>query len=542
MKTLPRSQNFTDLIDRNAVYVDKTEVIFELIKKERVFFSRPRRFGKSLTLTTIATLFEHGVDRYFKDTWIFDKWHETTYPVLQLNCLDFLVSDYDRFVKSFCNEIRDFAREQKLDNFAPDELLPGVYMQALFKALPKKQKIVILVDEYDCGLTRNINNKTEYDKYVECLRGFYAVLKGNPHIRFLAITGVTRLKNIAIFSVGSDIKDVTYAHKLATLTGYTRSEIIRYFREYILDVVSNLSGIHLMPDEISDDNPYVRNFLDRLALEYDGYCFDELYMRKVYSTWSVNNFFENNFANEIVHFGDYWFDNGGVPSILKNYLDTHELDMEAYAQQELISSGVEAFKNPISLLDISPSVLMCQTGYLTLRSVLSFGKPLLLGIPNNEVRKALAGQLYFKCTSRELTFSDEQSAILEHGSSAEILKLFNALFSSASYEHYSVRDEATLRYPLQCFFMGAGILVTAEKENCKGRADLELEFPKRRIVIELKYVHDSKDASRAIKTAITQIKERDYGNTLPLKKELLRLALVFDGSKDVRRFIQVEEC
>lgn len=286
----------------------------------------------------------------------------------------------------------------------------------------------------------------------------------------------------------------------------------------------------------------VKEFLDRLAVEYDGYCFDEDYRQKVYSTWSVNNFFKKNSKKHNINFGDYWFDNGGMPSILSKYLETHDLDVNEYIDREQLSPLYDEFTAPTSLLEITPSVLMCQTGYLTLRSELKSGYSLLLGIPNNEVRKALAKRLYFKLSKKDVVISHEQRDILEHGSTEQIFLLFNSLFSSASYENYPIRDEATLRYPLQCFFMGAGLSVTAEKENSKGRADLELEFSDRRIVIELKYINDHQDADKVLEQAVTQIKERNYGNELPLKKELLRLAMVFNGSKNKRTFVRFKEC
>lgn len=539
MQPISPEQGFTSLRREGAVYVDKTEIISKLISYKRVFFSRPRRFGKSLTLSTISTLFEKGVDPYFKGTWIYDRWTDGTYPVLRINCLKFLLDDFSGFVKRFCDEIADFADSLEL-NFKPKNILPGDYIKALFKALAEDQQIVILIDEYDCGLTHNINDPDEYNKYAECLRGFYGVLKGDEHVRFLGITGVTRLKNVSIFSVGSDITDATFDSKLATLTGYTKDELVKYFREYLLDTVNTLYGTTLTLDDITEDNTYVNALLNRLATEYDGYCFDGAGEQKVYSTWSINRFFFNNFKSKEITFGDYWFDNGGMPSILKNYLESHELDVASYLQNDEITPDPEDFLSPTSLLNISSTVLMCQTGYLTLRSNLEAN--IRLGIPNHEVRKALAKRLYYRFTKRYPEVTSYQQETLKNGSPEEIFKLFNVLFNSLSYENYPIRDEASLRGHLHSFFLGAGLAVIAEHQSSKGRSDLEIEFPKRRIVIELKYVEGSKLVEQSLKQAVTQIKERDYGNTLPLKQELIRLAMVFDGSKEQRRFIAYEKC
>ena len=111
MKLIAQSENIENIVDKDSIYVDKTEYIYNLTKQyERVFFSRPRRFGKSLTLNTIGTLFEKGVDPYFKGTWIYDKWDQDKYPVLHLSFLEYSATDLDAFKKSLCQPIRDFAR------------------------------------------------------------------------------------------------------------------------------------------------------------------------------------------------------------------------------------------------------------------------------------------------------------------------------------------------------------------------------------------------------------------------------------------------
>ena len=275
--------------------------------------------------------------------------------------------------------------------------------------MPIGKQIVVLIDEYDCLLTRNINNKAQYEKFSETLKSLYASLKGGGHIRFLAVTGVTRLKHVALFSVGSDFIDLTYKNLCSNIVGYTKEEIIEYFKDYIDDVILKLYGkdISLMQKDDPVRIDYVDRLVSKLAMEYDGYCFDEDFENKVFSTWSINNFFKDSFNREKIKFGDYWFDNGGIPSILNNYLDNHELDVTEYSNKDIYISH-ESFSNPNSLLDINPTVLMCQTGYLTLHSELELGKNIVLGIPNNEIRKALSNLLYYKTFGIEPSISNIQ--------------------------------------------------------------------------------------------------------------------------------------
>ncbi|MGN0914903.1 MAG: AAA family ATPase, partial [Succinivibrio sp.] len=321
MKTISNSGSFTDFLDSNYIYIDKTETIYNLLtRQKKVFISRPRRFGKSLTLDTICTLFEKGVEPYFKDTWIYDKWTEPTYPVLNLSFLDYSVTEPDEFKEILVSNIEEFAKELNLTDYKSHKE-PYVSFQNLFKQLSSQQKrIVILIDEYDCQLTANINNKELYEKFREIIRSLYATFKNySAAIKFLAVTGVTRLKDTTIFSVGSDIKDISNNSEYSQLIGFTRDEIKKFYIDYLKLAASYENKVSV--DNVTDAQ--IEDILDKLAYNYDGYCFDEDCEKKVFSTWSVNNFFQSVSAKKKVQYGDYWYDNGGIPSILANYLKSH---------------------------------------------------------------------------------------------------------------------------------------------------------------------------------------------------------------------------
>ncbi len=276
MKKIAQGQSFKNFYNDNFIYIDKTKEISALINYGRVFFSRPRRFGKSTVLDTIATLFEKGVEPYFKDTWIYDKWTEKTYHVLRLNFLEFSVTSFDEFVNSFNNKLASFAKKNKLSDFSVQNTIYDTFV-SLFDAL-EEQRIVILIDEYDCQLTANINNPELYNKFQQTIRNLYAVIKGKKVIKFLGITGVTRLKDVSIFSVGSDINDATYDHRIATITGFTREEIKKYYIDYInlTASIQNNIALELVTEEQREE------VLDRLALEYNGYCLINLIKKKCF--------------------------------------------------------------------------------------------------------------------------------------------------------------------------------------------------------------------------------------------------------------------
>ena len=539
MKSISSTGSFADFTLKNFIYVDKTEYIYNLLEtEERVFISRPSCFGKSLTLDTIGTLFEKGVDPYFKGTWIYDKWTEPTYPVFRLNLIEYPQSDLTEFKRRLIKDISNFAHLNKVENYVEDESPTGSLKSLLASLEIACRRIVVLIDEYDCQLTANINNKKVYDSFQEFLREFYGTIKGKFAIKFLGITGVTRLKDVSIFSVGSDINDITNDSAFSQMIGFTRDEIKKYYIDYLKLATSYENNCSV--DEVTDDN--LESMLDMMAQNYDGYCFDEFYKKKVFSTWSVNKFFQNIVKNKFVDFGDYWYDNGGLPSILVNYLKSHKLNLFDYLEKgKFIPIATNDFKNPTSLTSMNQNVLMCQTGYLTLRSNLKYSE-MLLGIPNGEIYKALTSLLAAKFFEGKIkVFNEKGINIIEEGSIENISSLLNTIVNSVPYDNYPITSEAMVQSLIQAYLKGAGFDVLSEVHEAKGRADLIVNTDNRRIVFEFKYAQNETEAKAKLSEAVEQIKSRDYGNILPKKNELIRIAAVFNADPKVRAFTEYQQ-
>ena len=540
MKDISSTGSFIDFTLENFIYVDKTEYIPKLVKLKRVFISRPRRFGKSLTLDTIATLFETGVEPYFKGTWIYDKWTEPTYPVLRLNFLDLDKYSLEHFKQKLNAIISSFARDINVKNYE-EKVEPEDTIYFLLDELRKeKRQIVILIDEYDCQMTANINNETLYKQFQEKIKSFYATIKNKWPIKFLGITGVTRLKDVEIFSIGSDIRDITNASAYSQMIGFTRDEIKKYYIDYLKLAASYENNCSV--DNVTDEQ--IESMLDMMAQNYDGYCFDEFYKKKVFSTWSVNSFFQSIVENKLVFFDEYWYDNGGLPSILVNYLKTHELNAFDYLNKENpITIPVNDFLNPTALTTINQNVLMCQTGYLTLRSALKSGDLTVdLGIPNGEIYKALNRLLAINFYKEGIyALAKGVRDLLDAGEIKDIVDRFNSVINSVSYDHFSINSESVVQNYLYLFLIGAGIETTTESHSSKGRADLIIETKNRRLVFELKYAEDESVAKTKLSVAVEQIKARDYGNTEPKKAELLRIAAVFNADPKVRAFTEYQQ-
>ena len=538
MKDISSTGSFIKFYLNNYIYVDKTKYIRDLIKLERVFISRPRRFGKSLTLDTIATLFETGVEPYFKGTWIYDKWTEPTYPVFRLSFLNLDNSSMDLFKKQLNSKITEFANKISVKGYVEKTEPEDSILSLLEKLEEETRQIVILIDEYDYQLTSNINNDELYKQFQQKIKRIYANIKDKFAIKFLGITGVTRLKDVAIFSVGSDIRDITNSSAYSQMIGFTRDEIKKFYIDHLKLAASYENNCNV--DEVTEAQ--IESLLDRLAQNYDGYCFDEDYEKKVFCTWSVNTFLQSVVDKKKVQFGEYWYDNGGLPSILANYLQTHKLNALDYIDKDkTINIKVNDFKNPTSLTSINQNVLMCQTGYLTLRSPVYSKGFMTLGIPNSEVYNALFSLMALNIFDDTKLLSVNEQILTQSKDAGEILGLFNTVLNTVSYDNYPISSEAVVQQLLYMYLKGICNSVTAELHSSKGRADLVIESDNRRIVFEFKYAKNETEAKAKLSEAVEQIKTRDYGNILPKKNELLRIATVFNADPKVRAFTEYQE-
>ena len=459
-------------------------------------------------------------------------------PTDQNMHLNFDKNSLDKFNNKLNSKITEFAELNKVTTYKEKEEAEDSIDHLLEQLRLENRQIVILIDEYDCQMTANINNDELYKQFQQKIKRIYANIKDKFAIKFLGITGVTRLKDVAIFSVGSDIKDITNYSPYSQMIGFTRDEIKKYYIDYLKLSASYENNCNV--DEVTDTQ--IESLLDRLAQNYDGYCFDEDYEKKVFCTWSVNTFLQSVVDKKKVQFGEYWYDNGGLPSILANYLQTHKLNALDYIDKDkTINIKVNDFKNPTSLTSINQNVLMCQTGYLTLRSPVYSKGFMTLGIPNSEVYNALFSLMALNIFDDTKLLSVNEQILTQSKDAGEILGLFNTVLNTVSYDNYPISSEAVVQQLLYMYLKGICNSVTAELHSSKGRADLVIESDNRRIVFEFKYAENETEAKAKLLDAVEQIKTRDYGNIVPKKDELLRIAAVFNADPKVRAFTEYQK-
>lgn len=506
--------DFAALRQSEALYIDKTELIFDLCREPRkIFMSRPRRFGKSLLVSTFKSLFEDGV-RDFPGLAIEGLWNDRIYPVVRL--------DFSGLKSQLTiNEFREALNSLILSAFSPlgfhyDANNPSIFFIDQFKAWLNTQKtnsFVLLIDEYDAPLTNHLDDPEFFDRVRNVMGEFYAAIKQYEGVlRFFFMTGITRFSNTSIFSAFNNLDDISFDPDYGTLLGITEEELESYFDDYLKDAEAALSLSRV-------------ELLKELRSHYDGFSFDSEAETHVFCPWSVLNFLNKPKRG----FQNYWYGSGGQASVLLNYLKGHELSSPD-AFNKPLSITMDELESSRSYQDISLNALLMQAGYLTIKSKLNMAE-VELGYPNKEVELSMA-RLYADELLRNVNRLDigisTLARMLDTESAEAVVDHFNRVLNALDYQRYPIRDESSCRSHVQVLLMGGAMLPDVEKHSALGRSDLEVRTSHRVWVFEFKFARETSEVEDLLKEAADQIKTQRYGIT-PHGKELLRVALVFDS-------------
>lgn len=517
-KHLPKlplgNSDFASLRQTGAVYVDKTESIYELVtgNSNFLFLARPRRFGKSLLVSTLLSLFKFGV-KDFAGLKISLHWQEPTYKVVRLDLSGAShFNNVSEFIQYFYSQIRiAFGPVGFIDNHQVDTL------EQLFSWLQDQASysIVLLIDEYDSPLTSCLDRPLLLEEVRHQLNRFFSQLKSHQGVfRLMFITGITKLSSTGIFSGFNNLKDISYQPSYSTLLGYTEEELTTYFSDYIRRSASVL--------KISQCD-----VINKLREYYDGFSFDLEGRTHVFCPWSILSFFDN----EQCIFENYWFRTGGQPAVLKNYLVHHKLEKpEGFDQIRTIFRN--DLVNPNQYDSLSLDVLLTQAGYLTIKSGDEF--QIQVGYPNREVRLSMANLYAQELIKVGYRLSEpgglHPAQIFATQSVDAVIRQLNLFFNAINYQNYPISSESSVCSHLQALLMGATLIPEVEKHNAKGRSDLEVNVGMRRWIFEFKFAKHSSETTSLLAQAVEQIRSKAYGETVH-GKTLIRVALVFDGTE-----------
>ena len=499
LKRLPiGQQDFASIIEDNCVYADKTKIIYELLQTSSFFFlSRPRRFGKSLLISTLKYLFE-GRKELFQGLWIEDKIEWKKIPVIRI---DFTSrSFFRRPLTLTINEIlSDNAKQYDIELFEDDNR--NRFME-LVEKLHKKtgEKVVVLVDEYDKPLVEYINEPEKAEENRLILRNFYGVLKPcSDKLRMVFLTGISRFSKLSIFSELNNLKDISMDENFAAICGFTKDDLNGFFSEYKELACEKLK---LSPEELDNEITYW----------YDGYKFDG--ETHIYNPFSMLNFFcDRKFKN-------YWFDSG-LPKLLVDFILKNGINVRNLENSTIDSLGLNNFD--VTSIDIK--ALMFQTGYLTIAGNRN-GK-YVLDYPNEEVRQSFAAYLLYNFSDRKYSDKDDfMMDALRAGDIDKFIVVTNSLLASIPYQIIPEDHENYFSSLIYVMLRVLAANITSELSSYKGRADAVIKTE------DTIYIFEYKMAPHTAAEGINQIKTNGYADEFaadPRKK--VAVSLVIDKEK-----------
>lgn len=478
-------QDFASIREDGCVYIDKTGLIYQLINEYKyVFLARPRRFGKSLLLSTIRYYFEGRKDLFqgLKITNLNpDKWEE--YPVLNLLLSRNEVLNDNSLFSIIDQQFNIWEKKYKII-IPKDRSLSARFSEIIFQAHQiTGKRVVILIDEYDNPLINTIHLKEQNEKNLDILKSIYSNLKDlDNYIQFSMLTGVSRFSKTSIFSGLNNINDITFNEKYSTICGFTEEEI----RQYLWEGVKQLAE----KEKISADEA-----MELLKYNYDGYHF-AADLRDVYNPFSLINCLNESKIRE------FWFDSG-TPSFLINKIkETKQSFSKLFnpnSRETELQETDTVFRSPVALL--------YQTGYLTIKSLGKRPNSFILGMPNREVESGLLGSLlgsYYDNNKYEAEDKlYDMADLLKEGNPEEFLNHLKSFIAGIPYTIRNGETEQFFQRNMYIILKTLGLHVHTEFETSDSRIDLLVETPQFVYVMELK-------AGKSAKEALNQIHEKDY--------------------------------
>ncbi len=506
MKKLPvGEQDFTVLREEGYVYVDKTAHIHRLMTGSGRFFflSRPRRFGKSLLLSTMKAVFEGRKD-LFDGLYIYDKidWNKH-YPVIHLDMSSIGAASLEVFNAGINTYLDELAIDLGCGTLKAQtasgkllQLINQVYRNACVK-------VAILIDEYDKPIQDTLHKPELAAEIRDILRSFYTVIKSRSEsIHFVFLTGVSKISQVSIFSGLNNLNDISLDGQYAAICGYTQEELETGFTEHI--------GYLAVSESLSQEQ-----LLEKIKYWYNGYSWDgEIFVYNPFSTLLLL---------EKRKFDPHWFDTG-TPTFLLDLM-AERGDFTPVLKDELLVSRM--FSGSQALEEMDTVALFFQTGYLTIKK--QIGDSYRLEIPNNEVRYSLYNFLLPRMTGKTKYevkgLVDGFRRALEQEDPAAAVGNLRLLFAHITYDTH-LPYEAHYQALLQMALLLMGVSQQSEVHTDKGRPDCIIWLPGLTYVTELKYAAEPKDLDAALVEGMAQIhRNRYYETSISKGRKIWLLAL-----------------
>ena len=506
LKRLPVGiQTFSEVIDLDCLYIDKTEYIWNMIHLSKyIFLSRPRRFGKSLLVSTLQAYFEGRKDLFkglFIET-VEKEW--TEYPVLRFDMSTAKHCDKEELLLELSNKLTRY--EAIYGKGAADEVKPNQRFQGLIERAHEKtgKKVVILIDEYDAPLLDVVHKNEELESLRQVMRNFYSPLKYcDPHLEFLFLTGITKFSQLSIFSELNNLKNISMRPDYAAVCGITEEEMLTQMTDYI--------------DDFAEAQQITREeAIEGLKQQYDGYHFTWP-SPDIYNPFSLLNAFQDH------DYTNYWF-GSGTPTYLIEMLRKFNVVPSKIGGRHVMASAFDAPTE--NMKDITP--LLYQSGYITIKDYNRVARLYTLDIPNTEIRVGLMDSLlpnyvHEYCVEGGTTIGYMYLALLNDDLD-EMFRLLQAYLLTVPYCD-NANSEGHYQQLLYVIFSLFGRYVEVEVHTPTGRVDIVMKTVKALYLFELKL-------NMSAQAAINQIDLKDYSSKFALSGlPIVKVGINFDPER-----------
>ena len=485
LKPLPTSvSDIRTVISEGYLYVDKTKYAYDMVKLTgKYFLSRPRRFGKSMLLSTFEKVFQ-GDRELFKDQWIYNSsWQWETYPIIRLDFNVATDSDLKMYIKGKLRQIAlhyGVFDEKDYEVFEYD----GYFNELVIKLYEKFEKIgvVVLIDEYDKPILDVIENMELAEKKRDILKGFYTVMKGlDEELRFVFLTGVSRFSKVGVFSGLNNLEDISMSDNYSDICGVSQEELEHYCEDHIRVLAAKESLTYL-------------ECLEKIKSWYNGFCFSR-HGLSVYNPYSTMNILKEG------EFKNYWFSSGNASFLIKLMKQQDNLELFQFDEYRADMSTFDTFD--ISNLNII--AILFQAGYLTIKGYNAEFNEYILSYPNQEVSQSFK-QNVLSLWSRPSANPDNALLKIAHALTDNNLEVvmdnLKRIFVNLDYD-IELSRENNYQSIFYLIFQLLGFYIKTEYKTTLGRIDALIETKINVYVFEFKL-------DKSAKEALEQIKDKDY--------------------------------
>ena len=494
-------QDFVKLRQGGFAYVDKTKFVYKLADEGSYYFlSRPRRFGKSLFLSTLEAYFL-GRKELFEGLAIYDmekEWKSHPIFYIDLNTANF--RDENSLYEVLNSHVS--AWEEMYGAREYETTLALRFKGVIARAAEKEGcGVVILIDEYDKPILQTLRNEELQEKHRSLLKSFYSVLKTQDrYIRFAFITGVTKFGKVSVFSDLNNLMDISMDQRYISICGMTQNELLYNFRE----------GIEQLGEAYGDTE---EETLNKLKIRYDGYHFEENTVG-IYNPFSVLNTLAK------LRYKDYWFETG-TPTFLVDLLKMHNYRLLDITREKVSGDVI----NSIDSMSTNPIPVIYQSGYLTIKGYDERFKKYRLGFPNKEVEEGFLNfllPLYTSAGNNSPFMVDEFVQDVESGNPERFMQRMKAFFADTSYQVVG-NAELYFQNAMYLVFKIMGFYIQVERPTSDGRIDAVIQTPDYIYIIECKL-------DRMADEALRQINDSNYAAPFAMdKRRIYKIGVNFSS-------------